>query len=215
MESPRIAIATVNKPVKPQSPTLALKLDNSLYLNITNDCTCKCSYCFRFHPEYVEGCNFHLNSQPNATELITLTDKPYQYREIVFWGLGEPTLRFGIIKHICQWVKERRGKTRLITNGHGNLIHKRNIVPEMKGLIDSISITLNAPTKESYYKICQPQFGQDTFDHVLEFIKQSIYYIPSVEVTALKLPGVDYLKTIEIISNLDATVRLRELGKLD
>ena len=57
------------------------------------------------------------------------------------------------------YAKEKYGiKVRLNTNGLGNLYHKRNIVPELAKVVDSVSISLNAPTAEKYQKVTSLNF---------------------------------------------------------
>ena len=58
--------------------------------------------------------------------------------EIVFCGYGEPTVRFDDLKECARRIKEEFHKTvRVNTNGLGNLINGRDIVPEMEGVIDA------------------------------------------------------------------------------
>ena len=67
-----------------------------------------------------------------------------EYEEVVFCGFGEPTERFDVLIKVAEYVKKTYGKkTRINTNGVGNLVNGRDIVPEMEGLIDTISISLN------------------------------------------------------------------------
>ena len=72
---------------------------------------------------------------------------------------------------------------RLNTNGHGNVINKRNILPELSGLIDEISVSLNADNSDAYDKICQPlpMFRNGIYDKIKEFITESKKYIPEVQ----------------------------------
>ncbi len=77
-----------------------------------------------------------------------------------------------MLKNVASWIKENNGKVRINTNGHGNLIHGRNILPELKGIVDSISISLDAQDEETYNKICKPIF-KDAFSGVLSFIEEA------------------------------------------
>ena len=72
---------------------------------------------------------------------------------------------------------------RINTNGHGNLIHKRNIVPELGGIVDSISISLDAHDEETYNRICKPAFT-NAFNEILQFTRQAKEVIPEVMVTS-------------------------------
>lgn len=73
-----------------------------------------------------------------------------QYNEVVFCGFGEPTERFDALKEIAAFVKEKYNKPiRINTNGAGSLINGRDIAPELKGLVDTVSVSLNHPEKRS------------------------------------------------------------------
>lgn len=82
---------------------------------------------------------------------------------------------------------KRRSATpiRINTNGHGSLINKRNIIPELEGLIDAVSISLNAPAAEKYYELTRSNFGKESFDAVIVFAKEVKKYIPSVTLTTV------------------------------
>jgi TatD DNase family protein len=113
-------------------------------------------------------------------------------------------LRLDIIKEVSKKIKEAGGKVRLNTNGHGNVINKRNILPELKGLVDSISISLNADTAEAYDRIVRPLPGlrNEIYDRVKEFIEEAKKYIPEVQATIVThQEGVDEEKCEEISKN--------------
>ncbi|HIA32332.1 MAG TPA: YchF/TatD family DNA exonuclease, partial [Nitrospinaceae bacterium] len=114
--------------------TVSYQIRNSLYLNLTTRCTADCSFCTRLTRPVVQGYNLKLNREPTAEEVWHSIDDCKKYDEIVFCGYGEPTLRLDIIKEVSKKIKEAGGKVRLNTNGHGNVINKRNILPELKGL---------------------------------------------------------------------------------
>jgi TatD DNase family protein len=189
---------------------IAYRIRDSLYLNITNRCTNKCSFCIRFHSDYVKGHNLRLASEPTEEELKKAIGDPEQYQEIVFCGYGEPMLRLDLIKSLAAWIKQHKGRVRINTNGHGNLIHGRNILPELQGLIDSISISLDAHDEETYDVICKPVF-KNAFHGIIEFIKEARKFIPDVQITVVELNGVDMEKCREIAGDLGVELRLRKL----
>jgi len=190
---------------------IAYKIRDTLYLNITNRCTNSCSFCVRFHIDYIKGHNLRLSREPTEEELKAEIGDPSQYREVVFCGYGEPLLRLDLVKHVAKWIKQHKGMVRINTNGHGNLINKRNILPELKDIVDSISISLDAHDEETYNRICNPIF-KHTFREVIEFIKESKKYIPHVVVTVVELEGVDIEKCREITEALGVRLRVRKLG---
>ena len=155
---------------------IAYKIRDSLYLNVTNRCTSKCTFCVKFHTDFVKGHNLRLEHEPAEEELKNAIGDPTKYNEIVFCGYGEPLLRLDVVKSVASWVKGKGGKVRINTNGHGNLIHKRNILPELQGLVDSISISLDAQDEETYNRICRPAF-KNAFNEVVNFIKEAKKYI--------------------------------------
>ena len=185
------------------------KIRNSLYLNITNRCTNECFFCTRISDPWVQGYNLRLEGEPSAEDIIKEIGDPKVYDEVVFCGYGEPTLRLNIIKEVSKKIKEIGGKIRLNTNGHGNLINKRNILPELKGIIDTISISLNAEDNEKYNKICHPIFKNGTYEAVKEFIREAKKYIPEVVATIVDVPEVDEEKCKEIAEK-ELGVKFRE-----
>lgn len=189
---------------------IAYKIRGSLYLNITNRCTNRCSFCIRFISDYVKGHNLRLAYEPSEEELKAAIGNPRNYKEIVFCGYGEPTIRLDLIKSLSSWIKQHRGMVRINTNGHGNIIHKRNILPELKGLVDSLSISLNAHNEETYNRICKPAY-KNAYNEVLNFIKEAKKIIPDVSVTVVTAEGVDIEKCRKIADNLGVGFRLRKL----
>jgi TatD DNase family protein len=189
---------------------IAYKIRDRLYLNITNRCTNKCSFCIRFHTDYVKGHNLRLEHEPSEDDVKKEIGDPSQYKEVVFCGYGEPLLRLDLVKGVATWIKQNNGKVRINTNGHGNLIHGRNILPELKGIVDSISISLDAHDEETYNRICRPAF-QNAFGEVLNFIKEAKKFIPEVRVTVVTLEGIDVEKCRKIAEDLGVGFRVRTL----
>ncbi|WP_297213298.1 MULTISPECIES: TatD family hydrolase [Thermodesulfovibrio] len=192
---------------------IAYKIRDSLYLNITNRCTNVCKFCVRFHTDYVKGHNLRLENEPSVEDLIRAIENPKNYREIVFCGYGEPFLRLDVIKEVAKWIKEKGGRVRVNTNGHGNIIHGRRILPELKGLIDSISISLNAQDRETYNKICKPMYP-NAYEAVIDFIKDAKENVPYVQVTLVNLPEIDIDKCREIANSLGVKLKIRHLDKV-
>lgn len=176
----------------PQDGVIAYPIRESLYLNITNRCTNECRFCVRFFSHFVKGHNLKLKKEPTAQEVLEAIEAYRgKFKEIVFCGLGEPMLRLEVIKEVSSVLKEKGIYVRLNTNGQANLIHGRNILPELKGLIDEISVSLNTENSALYDKFCPSQFGSGTYEKVKEFIREARCFIPLVSVTALDMPGVD------------------------
>jgi len=176
-------------------------LDGKIYINLTNLCTNDCVFCIRAIKDDVVGANLFLDSEVlNIEEVISQLESfiPKNYSEIVFCGYGEPILKLEELKQIAKYIKEKYPhiKTRINTNGQGNLIHKRNIVPELKENIDSISISFNGETKEVYDAISLPKI-ENAYDGMKDFIKECVKY--GIETTATIVTG---YKNYEV--NLDS-----------
>jgi TatD DNase family protein len=193
-----------------QQGLIAYPIRNSLYLNITNRCTAACTFCVRYHTDFVKGHNLRLGEEPSMETIIQQIGDPKRYAEVVFCGYGEPLLRLDVVKAVSAEVKRRGGRVRIDTNGHANLIHKRDVLPELAGLVDAMSISLNAQNAELYHKITQPKFGIRTYEAVTEFIRRAKVNIPDVTVTVVSLPEVDIDACRAIADNLGVKLRVRE-----
>lgn len=143
----------------------------SLYLNLTNKCSNNCTFCLRNNGEGVAGHRLWIDREPSAAEVIDLIkDKDLGgYKEVVFCGYGEPTYMIDQIAEIAAYVKSRGARTRLDTNGQGNLINGYNIVPKLVGVIDGVSVSLNSYEPDSYNEICLSEFGDEGFYAVTDF----------------------------------------------
>lgn len=194
----------------PREGEITYKIRDSLYLNITNRCTNRCSFCVRFHSDYVKGHNLRLSDEPTEEELKAAIGDPSEYREVVFCGYGEPLLRLDIVKGLSIWIKERGGKVRINTNGHGNLIHRRNVLPELKGMVDSISVSLDAHDEETYNRICAPAF-KNAFHEIILFMREAKKYIPDIQATVVEMAGVDIERCRKITDELGIKLRVRKL----
>lgn len=194
-----------------EKPEIAYKIRDSLYLNITNRCTNKCSFCVKYRTEYVKGHRLRLEHEPTEDEIRNEIGDPSVYKEVVFCGYGEPLQRLETVKNISRWIKERGGRVRINTNGHANLIHKRNVIPELQGIVDRISVSLDAHDEKTYDRLCKPLF-RNAYGEVISFIQQAIKIIPEVQVTVVDLPEVNIEKCRDIAEKLGATFRVRSFN---
>ncbi len=161
-----------NKPVL----SYTYQIGQSLYINVTNRCNADCVFCDRKGEAVINGYNLKMkkSEEPDAKVYIKEIGDPKKYTEIVFCGYGEPTIRWDVVKEIAKYVKDNGGKTRMNTDGHGSFINKRDITPELDGLIDTVSISLNSIDPEQYSKLMRidPSLHQE----MLDFAKRAKNY---------------------------------------
>lgn len=151
--------------------TCVYQIGNNLYVNMTNRCSNRCAFCVREQSGEYEGYSLWLKEgEPTVEQIVGSIGNPAAYHEIVFCGYGEPTYRLNEMLQICDFVHICHGKTRLNTNGHGNLIHGRPIARELAGKLDSVNISLNAPDEAEYNELCRPALG-GAFEGMLAFAR--------------------------------------------
>jgi len=172
------------------APRITYPLKDSLYVNLTIRCNADCIFCDRKGEAVVKGHNLKIEHEPSAAEVIAEIRDPQKYKEIVFCGYGEPTIRLDVLKEVARWVKDHGGRTRLNTDGHGNVINKRNIVPELVGLIDAVSISLNSTDPVQYGSLMRLD-GERFFPAMVEFAREAAKLLPRVVMTIVDLQEVD------------------------
>ena len=156
-----------------------------------------------------------LDDENSTTQdVIAQFEKFEPTKEVIFCGYGEPLLKLEVLKEVAKYIKEKYPDTkiRINTNGHANFVYKRNIVPELKGLIDELSVSLNGATSEEYDELSQPKF-ENAYDEVKKFIKccsdENISVVASV-VEGYKGRHLDLETCEKIASDLGAKFRARE-----
>lgn len=199
--------------------TLAYFLDGKIYINLTNNCTNNCIFCLRAEKSDVCGQEMWLDNENFSAkdvekQLIEQFKKYPEVDETVFCGYGEPTLKLDILKEVAKFIKTNypKMKVRINTNGTANIIYKRNIVPELKGLIDTISVSLNAENENLYNELSQPTL-KNTYEEVKKFIKEvsdSGIEAVSTIVTGYKNYKINIEECKKISNSLGAKFRERE-----
>jgi TatD family-associated radical SAM protein len=191
--------------------TVAYPLNDALYLNITNRCQNKCQFCIRNTAGGV-GYDLWLEHEPTVAEIQDAIGTPSGYREIVFCGYGEPLSRPEVLIEVARWLKEKNPQIpiRLNTNGLADLFLDFDVLPGLQGLIDTISISLNAHDAATYTQITQSPYGEKSFSALLEFTKRSKLYIPTVILTVVRQPEVDLDQAAKICRELGVEFRIRE-----
>lgn len=200
------------------SNILVYTLKNKIYINLTNRCTNDCIFCLRNDKSDVCGQGLWLdNENSTAQDVIAQFEQIYANtpsHEVIFCGYGEPMLKLDNLIQTAKYVKEKYPniKIRVNTNGHANFVYKRNVVPELKGLVDEFSVSLNGATSEEYNELSQPKI-KDAYDEVKKFIKccsdEDISVVASV-VEGYKGRHIDLEKCEKIAFDLGAKFRVRE-----
>ncbi|MBD3169220.1 MAG: YchF/TatD family DNA exonuclease [candidate division Zixibacteria bacterium] len=195
------------------SGRIAYVIRNSLYLNITNECSNNCFFCSRKTDYKIRGYNLRLNYEPTTEEIIKEAGDTGGYDEVVFCGYGEPTYRLDTLLEVARELKKRGTRLRLNTNGQGSLINGRNIAPDIAGVLDSVSISLNASNKERYNKICKPADPERAFDALLDFARECVGRIPEVTLSVVDIPKAELDECQRIADGIGAKLRIREYNK--
>ncbi len=175
---------------EPPAPEIVYRLRDALYVNLTIRCNADCVFCDRKGEAVIKGHNLRIDREPTVEEVCRAIGNPASYTEVVFCGYGEPTIRLKELKEIAGWVRARGGKTRLNTDGHGSLINKRNIVPELVGLLDAVSISLNSPDRVQYGELMRLD-PDVSFPAMLDFAREAVRLLPRVVMTIVDMPGID------------------------
>ncbi len=195
-------------------PEIAYALKGNIYVNVTGACTNDCVFCRRNgFGRHIYGHNLELVSDPSADEMIdavrALADDR-SYEEIVFCGYGEPTCSLREMVEAARALGQLGIPRRLDTNGQGNLVHKRDIVPELEEVFERISISLNAPDSVGYERLCRPDFGGRAFEAVIGFIRRAAKSRMECTVTAVEYAGVDIEACRTLVEGIDgAAFRVR------
>jgi TatD DNase family protein len=170
-------------------PRFTYTLRDALYINLTIRCNADCVFCDRKGEAVIKGHNLKIEREPTAEEVIREIGDPTRYTEIVFCGYGEPTIRLETLMEVARWVKSRGGSTRLNTDGHGSIINKRNIVPELVGILDAVSISLNSPDPHQYGVLMRLD-GERFFAAMVEFARECVRLLPRTVMTVVDLDEV-------------------------
>ena len=210
------------RPELKKAMTILYKVHNNLYVNLTNRCSSSCVFCLRHNGDSVVkgGDSLWLTREPSAKEVKAEFERfdMDDFDEVVFCGYGEPAERIDVLLEVAAFVKEKYNKPVSInTNGQGNLINGRDIVPELKGLVDTVSISLNTPNKDKYHELVRSEFGEKAFDAMLDFARESKKYVPNVilSTVATTITKEEEEECKKICDELGVTYRIRpfEEGK--
>ena len=195
--------------------TISYPVKNGLYINMTNRCPCSCTFCLRQNADSVYGSDpLWLDREPTVAEVCADLDQRNlsDFEEIVFCGYGEPTERLFDLLEVAKYIKQKSDiSLRINTNGLADLIWGEPTAHYLKGLIDTVSVSLNATNAEDYQKIVRSKFGISSFDAMLKFTKDCTQYVQNVVMTVVDVvtSKEEQQKSKEICEQLGATLRIR------
>ena len=199
--------------------TITYPVYNGIYVNMTNRCPCACTFCLRKQSDHVYGSDsLWLEREPTVEEVCESIDKwdLSKYSEIVFCGYGEPTMRLDDLLKVAAYIKSKSNiPLRINTNGLADLIAGEKVAHKLEGLIDTVSVSLNATNKEDYFKLVRPKFGIDSYDAMLSFTKECTKYVPNVIMTVVDevTSKEEQEKCREICESIGAKLRVRSYEK--
>ena len=194
---------------------IAYRGNGNIYVNITNRCSSACEFCLREFTDEVYGAELSLSEEPSIEEIeqaieLEFMDGPAD--EVVFCGLGEPTMRLDAVVAVCEWLRLRRIPSRLVTNGHGQLLNPDiDVVTALSEAgLNKVAVSLNAADPASYDLLCRPIFSK-AFRAVLRFAEDCVRHDIETTVTAVETPGLDIEGCEAIAATIGGTFRLRRL----
>lgn len=203
--------------------TIVYPVHRGLYVNLTNRCSCACTFCVRNSASGVgttstgELNDLWLEHEPSAEEVLAAlaAQDMGSYEELVFCGYGEPTCAFEVLKVVAAEAKRLYGlPIRVNTNGQGSLICGRDIAPEFAGIVDTVSISLNAPTAAEYQEVVRSRFGEEGFEAMLAFAREVRAYVPHVVMSTVgtTISHEAEERCRQLCDELGVRYRIREFG---
>lgn len=187
---------------------------DQVYANITNRCNCRCRFCIRSHEDAIgDATSLWHRQDPSPQEIKEAMDAFdfHGYKELVYCGYGEPTCALETLIDTARYAKERYGLSiRVNTNGLGSLQHGRDIVPELAQVVDSVSISLNAPDEAAYNEVTRPTLP-GAYQAMLDFAAQAARQIPEVRFTIVDvLPEEEIQASKDLAASLHIPLRIRK-----
>ncbi|MBU2603959.1 MAG: TatD family nuclease-associated radical SAM protein [Actinobacteria bacterium] len=198
-------------------PNFTYRGGANLYINLTSRCSAGCVFCLRGFTREVYGYDLSLavDQEPEAADVIAALELEFldlAPEEVVFTGLGEPTLRFDVILAVTEWLGTRRLRVRLDTNGHAALLNPgRDVVAELVAAgLAAVSVSMNAHDEVTYDQVCMPVFSK-AYRVVLRFMRECVDAGIEVTATVVDVPEVDVEGAAAVADDIGAAFRVRRL----
>lgn len=202
-----------------QIPDVVYRHGQALYINLTNRCPNACVFCMKnsWAMRY-RGYNLDLaDNEPTAALIISELKKQTAEKtaeEIVFCGYGEPFYKLDTLLEAAAVAPSLPGKPKVRVNtiGLGNLIAGKDVTPSLKGLVDTVCVSVNTASPQQWLEIVRPQpsFRETGFESVCDFVRKCTGQVPNTVVTAVEYPPVDIAAVKKLAAELGAGFRARE-----
>ncbi|MBI5442626.1 MAG: YchF/TatD family DNA exonuclease [Deltaproteobacteria bacterium] len=196
-----------------ETPRIAYPIRRSLYLNVTARCTNRCGFCAGRSSREMAGHDLSLEREPTVEEILAAVRAeggPEAWEEVVFCGLGESLLRLEDVIRVARALKAQGARRiRVNTDGLASLVHGRDVVPELVGAVDAVSVSLNAPDAHTYERLCRPT-AEGAYEAVLAFLRSAARTLPEVTASAVTVPGLDVEACRRVAEAQGARFRARE-----
>ncbi len=198
-----------------QPGKIAYRGKGNIYLNITNRCSSDCRFCLRTFTEEVYGEPLVLTGEPTSEEIERSIEVEYlagPADEVVFCGFGEPTLRLDVVTAVSEWLRLRGLPSRLVTNGHGQLVNPYvEVVPALaRAGLTAATVSLNAADPEAYELVCRPMFSK-AHRAVIRFAEECVLHDIATTLTAVDVPEADVEACAALAADIGADFRVRSL----
>jgi len=174
---------------------------SGLYVNLTSRCPVACEFCVKQEWDYgFEGQDLSLpKGEPSVEELRSGLKarmlKTKKYKQLVFCGFGEPTMRLAAMTGLGTFARRNWPglEIRLNTIGLGSLIEKRDIVPELHDYLDMVSVSLNTLDPKQWVLMHRPapKYRAKGFAAVKDFIERCAKSGLRTRVTGVQGAGAD------------------------
>ena len=195
---------------------IAYEVGSGLYINVTNKCSNRCSFCIRNNGDGAYGSDsLWLIREPNVDEIFEAVFERdlSKYEEIVFCGYGEPSYRLSDCATLANEIKKRYPgmKTRINTNGQSDLILSCDSAPLYEGAFDAVSISLNSCNAEKYDVMCHSVYKLEAFDAILKFANNVKKYVSNVAFSVVResLTEDELEECFKIANDLKIPLRVR------
>lgn len=195
--------------------TILYPVGEHLYVNLTNRCPCSCTFCIRQNGDGAYGSDsLWLEHEPDLDEVKAAFESwnPADFTELVFCGYGEPTEALLLLIETAKYARSLPGcpPIRLNTNGLSDLIHKVPTAHMLKGIIDTVSISLNAGTQNEYLAVTRPKWD-NAYEAMQKFASDCKKYVPHVMFTVVDvIPQEEIEAAQSVADSLGIPLRVRK-----